>query len=454
MKRLFYLFLILVLLFCVSCGDKIDNTDDNNDGEKEEFVSITGLEDGIKIKAEALNQNSSTELLNEVKAKYYIDDNASYFGFDISLYKDEVEYKLEKEVSVKVVIPEEFLSLLNNSVVYHIHDGSVEKIEITINENMISFTVDSFSKFLLTKKHEHNFELVEKEPTCVLKGYTKEVCVCGEERNYVEKDELGHNFEDGVCTRCGDKDPDFVIDEGNTITNLDVLKSFFESMDANPNFKMVTNETIVYDDYNKEQLSETDYINVNEMLIEDGFSSPVYVTIDEYKQVVVNRELMVGSGYSKDYRYYSNTIFDTGYLLYCGRSNMINYTLSELFKDNIENAYVKEEDGEKKIVIDSVRFSFNMQYAMEYYYATKSPFAGFKKNSYDDIVLSDFTITAYKNETGIESLKISYKTRYLMAISGSSGYVDFEFSSEDNHYVKLEFSNFGTISVTKPSGIK
>ena len=56
--------------------------------------------------------------------------------------------------------------------------------------------------------HHHN--AVVTEPTCTEKGYTTHTCACGD--SYVDSytDALGHSYKNGVCTRCGAKNPNYV----------------------------------------------------------------------------------------------------------------------------------------------------------------------------------------------------------------------------------------------------
>ncbi len=57
-------------------------------------------------------------------------------------------------------------------------------------------------------KHTHNYsKTITKEPTCTEKGVATYKCECGE--TYTEEiDALGHNYENGKCTRCGQLDPE------------------------------------------------------------------------------------------------------------------------------------------------------------------------------------------------------------------------------------------------------
>lgn len=57
--------------------------------------------------------------------------------------------------------------------------------------------------------HVHDYkEEINKEPTCTEEGEKTYTCGCGD--SYTEKiPAKGHHFEDGICTGCGEKDPDY-----------------------------------------------------------------------------------------------------------------------------------------------------------------------------------------------------------------------------------------------------
>ena len=59
-------------------------------------------------------------------------------------------------------------------------------------------------------EHEHVTSTTVKEATCTEAGYTEEVCAdCGTLVSQTEIQALGHDYKDGVCTRCGEKDPNY-----------------------------------------------------------------------------------------------------------------------------------------------------------------------------------------------------------------------------------------------------
>ena len=57
----------------------------------------------------------------------------------------------------------------------------------------------------------HDYKGVVTAPSCTEKGYTIYTCSrCGDTYTGNETEALGHAFENGVCTRCGELDPDYV----------------------------------------------------------------------------------------------------------------------------------------------------------------------------------------------------------------------------------------------------
>ena len=57
--------------------------------------------------------------------------------------------------------------------------------------------------------HTHDYTATVTAPTCTDKGYTTHTCDCGDsyKDNFVKA--LGHDYKNGVCTVCGDKDPSY-----------------------------------------------------------------------------------------------------------------------------------------------------------------------------------------------------------------------------------------------------
>ena len=58
--------------------------------------------------------------------------------------------------------------------------------------------------------HTHDYKAVVIKPTCTERGYTTYTCsVCGDSYKGSYVDPLGHDYKNGTCTRCGVKDPNY-----------------------------------------------------------------------------------------------------------------------------------------------------------------------------------------------------------------------------------------------------
>ena len=100
---------------------------------------------------------------------------------------------------------------------------------------------------------EHQYNAVVTAPDCVDQGYTTYSCACG--NSYVDSfvDALGHNYESGACTRCGQEDPDkedhnaskIVID--TVVATSGKMVTVTVKLENNPGISAVVMK-IVYDD--------------------------------------------------------------------------------------------------------------------------------------------------------------------------------------------------------------
>ncbi len=71
---------------------------------------------------------------------------------------------------------------------------------------------DKFSQQFVLLECSHDYVAIEQvEPTCIQKGYTLYQCkLCGHLNtdDYIKR--LGHDFQDGFCTRCGKEEPEYI----------------------------------------------------------------------------------------------------------------------------------------------------------------------------------------------------------------------------------------------------
>ena len=80
-------------------------------------------------------------------------DLNDFLLFDIELLKESKKYNVERPLSVTIEFPETFRK--NNVVVYHVSDGGEKEqipIEISPTSNMLTFTTDHFSMYVIGEK--------------------------------------------------------------------------------------------------------------------------------------------------------------------------------------------------------------------------------------------------------------------------------------------------------------
>jgi len=68
---------------------------------------------------------------------------------------------------------------------------------------------DSY-KDQITNPTGHSYEAVITAPTCTEPGHTTYTCICGDTYTANQTAATGHSFADGICTACGEADPDYV----------------------------------------------------------------------------------------------------------------------------------------------------------------------------------------------------------------------------------------------------
>ncbi len=94
----------------------------------------------------------------------------------------------------------------NNTV-----DADGNGYAITLEENDSPFAAICLFSFKYDGiNHVYDDGKVTTEPTCTEAGVKTFTCTCGD--SYTEEtDALGHDYKEGVCENCGEKDPDFTV---------------------------------------------------------------------------------------------------------------------------------------------------------------------------------------------------------------------------------------------------
>ena len=79
------------------------------------------------------------------------------------------------------------------------------------NAVMVGLDNDSLQKANIYFVHTHSYTAAVTAPTCTARGYTTYTCSCGD--SYVDNytDRLGHDYVNGICSRCGEADPNYKL---------------------------------------------------------------------------------------------------------------------------------------------------------------------------------------------------------------------------------------------------
>lgn len=203
------LLLVIALVACDAAidGGKVDVPDEVLD--KLPFtVEVSGLE-GVSGtgKADLLADDAYATALATVKRAYYVADDATVYAADIKIVDaDGKEITVGKPVTVTLTMKDNS-SFVHNAEVFHVHDGKADQLAIAVDGNKITFTVETFSPFVLVPKHEHAYGAwrTYSEATCGDPKMEIRECVCGAIETRTVGEPLGHLDADGnnVCDRCG-----------------------------------------------------------------------------------------------------------------------------------------------------------------------------------------------------------------------------------------------------------
>ena len=79
------------------------------------------------------------------------------------------------------------------------------------NAVMVGLDNDSLKNANIYFVHTHSYTAAVTAPTCTARGYTTYTCSCGD--SYVDNytDRLGHDYVNGICSRCGEADPNYKL---------------------------------------------------------------------------------------------------------------------------------------------------------------------------------------------------------------------------------------------------
>ena len=213
MKRTLFCLIVLTLfvaLFFAACEAEIEEVLD----ELPVVVEVTGLEDlSGSAKVTLPDDAAKADAIAAIKKVYYVADDAETYAVDIAIEDEEGHaITLDKPVTVSILINLPKLPL-DSYLIFHVHDGKAEEVRsILSSDGKLTFTVQTFSPFVIIPKHTHVFSdwTVDIEAsTCGEMGIEKSVCVCGESRtrDYERLHELTHFAgKNATCTAAGEKE--------------------------------------------------------------------------------------------------------------------------------------------------------------------------------------------------------------------------------------------------------
>ena len=210
MKKLWLVFLsvLVAILALTACSTEVNDGKIDGIDKLPTKVEVTGLE-GVTgtVEAKPLDEKALADAFAAVREVYYVAEDTDYLAADISITNDGKPVTLDKPVTVSITVPDTFTLSLDKCVVFHIHDGAAEQIIPTVSDGKLTFTVDSFSPFVIVPLHEHVYGewTTYRETTCAEGKIEIRRCVCDARQTREVGEPLGHIDANGdnVCDRCG-----------------------------------------------------------------------------------------------------------------------------------------------------------------------------------------------------------------------------------------------------------
>lgn len=187
------------------------------------LTSLTLLRNVAEAASDALSYPEQVTIYG-IKDSYAESYAASVGASFVAIDRPATAVSLPKNVTVKVNGSVRLLPSLNpvdctDELVWSSSDTSVAAVAadgtVTGRKDgsaVITVTADSVSArcevTVGTPAHVHSYTAVVTAPTCAVQGYTTYTCSCGDYYydDYVPA--LGHNYVNGVCTRCGASRPE------------------------------------------------------------------------------------------------------------------------------------------------------------------------------------------------------------------------------------------------------
>ncbi len=168
-KFLIVVISILMLFALVACNSNKDtnNSGDNTpvSGNVNKLIADSGATvEGVEFPSDAVltctlitDAQQKSAALNKLTNQNY-NKEANTYVLDISILKDGSKIQPSGRVTVKVPVSSLNIDTTKDYVLFHINGETVDTINVTIANGVLSFETSSFSEFVLAEKaHEHTF---------------------------------------------------------------------------------------------------------------------------------------------------------------------------------------------------------------------------------------------------------------------------------------------------------
>ena len=111
----------------------------------------------------------------------------------------------------KVLVEQEVISMIEHQY----ENGRVTKEATCTEKGEIAYTCRLCGgiSIVVTDALGHDYQETIVPPTCTIRGYTNHKCSrCGNEYNDTYVATIAHNYQDGICTMCGEEQPQIFVD--------------------------------------------------------------------------------------------------------------------------------------------------------------------------------------------------------------------------------------------------
>ena len=158
-----------------------------------------------------------------VDVTYSAETNIMYSGTSAYGYKTDLEVDAVTSATVRGATfknaytkNDDGTQTVKTPVTGYTFDADGNGHAITLEENDSPFAAICLFTFEYDGVN-HVYTDVVTAPTCTEQGYTTHTCSCGDTKVDTYVDAAGHSYVEGVCTACGEADPDYVAPGGAVI---------------------------------------------------------------------------------------------------------------------------------------------------------------------------------------------------------------------------------------------